>query len=416
MEERIAQPLRDASAVFDPDRRHRKLDAQPWAPEAVRAEIADVVADFEASLKCDASWPTHPWEAERPDPRWCQFDGAAGAVTALGILRASGHAAPDLGELWPRIHASYLKRPDEGYELGLHLGEIGILSPWVASGTAAPETVIRLERCMHDVLDHPARETTSGVTGMLHAALTLFERKGDERWAGHYRRGAHALFHAWHRRPETREWHWTSEIFGSTRHYYGACHGLAGNAAAILRGAEWLPGDWIETTLERTSRTLEAGALRDGADLNWPVSADASGTRRLVQWCHGAGGVVAALGDSPRTGGDASRRLDALLVQAGELVWKAGPVAKGPGLCHGTSGNGYAFLALYRRTQDPLWRDRARAFAMHAIGQRQRGRARHGQGKYTLWTGDGGFAVYLAHCLLQENGPTATPFPGLETF
>jgi len=53
---------------------------------------------------------------------------------------------------------------------------------------------------------------------------------------------------------------------------------------------------------------------------------------------------------------------------------------------------------------------------MHGIGQRRRGRARHGQGKYTLWTGDGGFAVFLQHCLLQEHGPAPAPFPGLETF
>ncbi len=94
----------------------------------------------------------------------------------------------------------------------------------------------------------------------------------------------------------------------------------------------------------------------------------------------------------------------------------AGPVAKGPGTCHGTAGNGYAFLALYRRTGQVRWRARARRFAMHAIDQRRRGRARHGQGKYTLWTGDGGLAVYLHHCLLQEQGPAPTPFPGLEVF
>jgi len=47
---------------------------------------------------------------------------------------------------------------------------------------------------------------------------------------------------------------------------------------------------------------------------------------------------------------------------------------------------------------------------MHAIGQRQRMRERVGQGRYTLWTGDGGLAVYLHHCL----NPEQTAFPGLE--
>ena len=48
-------------------------------------------------------------------------------------------------------------------------------------------------------------------------------------------------------------------------------------------------------------------------------------------------------------------------VAGGELTWRAGPLVKGSGLCHGTSGNAYAFLVLHRRTGDELWLDRARA-------------------------------------------------------
>ena len=39
-----------------------------------------------------------------------------------------------------------------------------------------------------------------------------------------------------------------------------------------------------------------------------------------------------------------------------------------------TGGNGYAFLKLHRRFGEPLWLDRARAFAMHGIGQVQAAR------------------------------------------
>ena len=58
-----------------------------------------------------------------------------------------------------------------------------------------------------------------------------------------------------------------------------------------------------------------------------------------------------------------------LLLAGGELTWRAGPLAKGANLCHGTAGNGYAFLALFERTGDELWLERARAFAMHAVAQ-----------------------------------------------
>ena len=57
-------------------------------------------------------------------------------------------------------------------------------------------------------------------------------------------------------------------------------------------------------------------------------------------------GQVLALADYP---GD---EIDDLLFAAGEAIWRAGPLAKGSNLCHGTAGTGYAFLKLYRRTGD----------------------------------------------------------------
>ena len=88
-----------------------------------------------------------------------------------------------------------------------------------------------------------------------------------------------------------------------------------------------------------------------------------------------------------------------MLLAGGELTWRAGPLTKGANLCHGTAGNGYAFLRLLERTGDELWLERARAFAMHAVEQVERDRAEHGRGRHTLWTGDPGTALYLADCL-----------------
>lgn len=121
----------------------------------------------------------------------------------------------------------------------------------------------------------------------------------------------------------------------------------------------------------------------------------------LMQWCHGAPGVVTALTDFPSHWSSA---MDAMLVGAGDAIWKAGPLTKGYGLCHGTAGNGYAFLKLYRRTGEPVWLERARRFAMHSLAQRDRMRQQYGQGRFTLWTGDAGLAVYLWHCLDGEAG------------
>ncbi|MDQ5841401.1 MAG: hypothetical protein M3537_09745, partial [Chloroflexota bacterium] len=87
--------------------------------------------------------------------------------------------------------------------------------------------------------------------------------------------------------------------------------------------------------------------------VNWPPGMFAprpGGPSMLMQWCHGAPGVVTALADFPP---HRSPDMEAMLIGAGHAIWKAGPLSKGYGLCHGTAGNGYAFLKLYQRTGDP---------------------------------------------------------------
>ena len=93
---------------------------------------------------------------------------------------------------------------------------------------------------------------------------------------------------------------------------------------------------------------------------------------------------------------------EALLLSGGELVWNAGPLVKGSNLCHGTGGNGYPLLKLYKRTGDTIWLERAWAFGMAAIDQVRDARAAFGRGRYSLWTGDLGLAVYLWHCIKGE--------------
>jgi len=129
--------------------------------------------------------------------------------------------------------------------------------------------------------------------------------------------------------------------------------------------------------------------------VNWPTLAGAQrpGGKLLVQHCHGAPGIVTAMA------GLRDAALDEVLAGAGELIWTAGPLAKGANLCHGTAGNAHAFLALFARTGEARWLERARAFAMHAIAQSDTEAARLGQRRYSLWTGDLGLACFLWECI-----------------
>ena len=161
-----------------------------------------------------------------------------------------------------------------------------------------------------------------------------------------------------------------------------------------------LLGDERRAELERRAvKTATVMAVRDGDLANWrpvtsqPMDIPNGGIR--TQWCHGAPGMVASLA---RIAPD-DETFSQLLVAGGELTWTAGPLTKGAGLCHGTAGNGCAFLALFERLGDERWLERARRFGMHAIAQVEAARERHGFGRHSLWTGDIGVALYLRQCI-----------------
>jgi lantibiotic modifying enzyme len=176
---------------------------------------------------------------------------------------------------------------------------------------------------------------------------------------------------------------WTQTLDGQRGRGLGPAHGFAGCVLAL--------GDPPDV-----SKTLQPFAVEEDGLVNWLPYAhlqrlDQHGDGQIrTQWCHGAPGIVATL---------APLLDEELAVAGGELTWRAGPLRKGAGLCHGTAGNGYAFLALLERTGDEGWLARARAFAMHALAQLEDRRSKGGRGRYSLWTGDLGTALYLADCV-----------------
>ena len=124
-----------------------------------------------------------------------------------------------------------------------------------------------------------------------------------------------------------------------------------------------------------------------------------------LQWCCGAPGIVVSAGVVSRRGLAPRGRRD---TSGGQGRTAA---EKGSSICHGTAGNGYALLAAFERTGDEVWLDRARRFAVHALEQVAAARDARGQGRYSLWTGDLGVALYAADCLLAR-----TRYPVLATW
>jgi hypothetical protein len=261
------------------------------------------------------------------------------------------------------------------------MGESGpLLAAWRVEPSA--DLADRLFARVRENIDNEAVEIMWGAPGTMLAARAMLDWTGEERWADAWRESAETVWKA--RDPDGL---WTNRLYGETFRSLGPPHGLVGNVHALRAGGLLAP-ERVERLEQETAAILERLALTEDGLANWPSREGTTDEALRLQWCNGAPGIVAAT----------AHYLDeALLLAGAELTWQAGPpgMDKGSGLCHGTAGNGYAFLKAFERTGDELWLERARRFAVHALGQV----VRRGRGRYSLWTGDAGVALYAADCL-----------------
>jgi hypothetical protein len=353
-------------AAFEP------LIPDPWDEARVRDGIAAIVADADAAFDSGELWPAHEWDGwQAALPMKNLYVGAAGVIWALDDLRRRDLADTTLDLSVAAMRALELWRAEPDYVAGEELPE----PP--GSGLLTGESGILLVACR---LGHPleddlrsriranlaneAEDLMWGTPGTLVAAAAMgwddLARESVEALAS--RRDAEGL--------------WTQRLWDTSFRGIGTVHGLVGNVRALLQ-----VDDPRNAALRSESAVaLARAATREEGLANWS-------SEGKLQWCASAPGVVSAARDY----------LDEELLLAGaELVWRAGAPGdeKGHGICHGTSGNGFALLAAFERTQDELWLDRARGFAVHALAQ-----AARMPGRYSLFTGGVGTALFAAACL-----------------
>jgi len=360
---------------------HEPLAAAAWDEARVEEAIRTIVSDAEAAFD-GKRWPWHP----RDEEEWGFSDvyiGGAGMIWALDELGSTGW-----GDAAAAFIEHYRARPspwdEDPVETSYHFGELGIALVAFRS-TRDAGLADRVHELVLAGLDSGANEVMYGTPGSMLVAEAMLAWTGEPRWDEAWRAAAERVEAA-----RDADGLWTSHLAGRPFRYLGPAHGYAGNVRAFANRGPVQLAD------------LEPYVLRDGDLANWLPGEGARPEELRVQWCHGAPGMVATLGDL----------IDLeLAVAGGELTWRAGPLVKGSGLCHGTAGNAYAFLVLHRRTGDELWRDRARAFGMHAIARVEQERADVGRGRYGLFTGDVGVALFLRHLLDGvDRFPTMGPF------
>src|SRR5712691_2241543 len=369
--------------LYEPDRFDRLID-EPWVRAHVEGAIATIVADVDAAFGLDRLWPVvNEWDEYRDgQPAKVLYTGAAGVSWALETLRRGGHAETSLDLAAAALRALELERAepdaaeDEHYRPGslLH-GETGpLLVAFLLSSDA--QLADDLHELVHGNVANPTDDIGWGAPGTLLAALAMHEWTGEARWMEAARESAVGLRA---RRGDDGLWRQDDDYRG-----LGTLHGAAGNTLALLR----IEPD--ETLAAETAALLARHAVREAGLANWPGAPGRQLGR--LQWCTGAPGILAG----------AWEYLDEELLLAGaELIWRAGAHRdeKGHGLCHGTSGNGFALLKAFARTGDERWLERARRFAVHALAQAERIATANGRRRYSLFTGDVGTALFAAACL-----------------
>ena len=383
--------------MYEADR-HVRCTEKAWDPELAR-EIIDKTFDDTESLFKRRYWQRPNDEHSAPTT---MYEGALGVLWSLDYLR---HALDrkvgfDIAEMaleiygdFDRFETRYLEDTGvENFTASYFLGRSGALTilqkldPYRYSNYQAE--LIELARSN---IANPTLEILWGGSGTILPILNNLERSPNDRTLNEL--FIHQ-FEFLREQLETAEDFdcqiWTQDLYGTKPRLTGAGHGFVGNVYPFLRGNEYLPVEQRQWLIEMATDTLIKTATVEGDRANWQSNLDGVDRGRpkfLVQWCHGAPGVIMAANDIHVGYSD---QLDDLFLKAGEAIWQAGPLDKGLGLCHGTDGNGYALLKLYERCGDPMWLDRARAFAMHGIDQYK---AQPG-----VWQGDSSLPLFLSAC------------------
>lgn len=220
--------------------------------------------------------------------------------------------------------------------------------------------------------------------------------------------------------PLLWEWH--------GKQYLGAAHGVAGILYTLLhflpemRDIDAQDGSDIIGTVRSAVERLDGLCFPTG-NLRSSVGRE---TDKLVHWCHGSAGYVLLLVKAYEIFGE-ERYLRRAEKIARDVIYPRGLLRKGVGLCHGISGNAYAFLAVYRGrlaerrtkegravaatppdnlTEEDEWVKLARLFANFAIHNLENLRDVPDR-PYSLYEGIGG----LSALLLDLNEPREASFP-----
>ncbi|NNM60340.1 MAG: lanthionine synthetase [Legionellales bacterium] len=405
------------------EKRHETLSDEPWSEIKASATIDTIVQQCLALFQADNLWPLHPDLIENYDLKQTPtslWHGTAGTIWALTQLHLTNNNLPSVNfepylDLLINRQSEWLSQIDASLKIdpatpGYLLGYTGAyMVQWRIKKD--PNILNKIEQLIQTNINNPNNELMWAAPGMMLVALFLHKDTKEKRWLDLYHQAAIYMLSIYKYDENIDSKIWTQYMYGSEAKHLGLVHGFAGNAVALLKGIHLFEATQQRKIIDDIERTFINTAIVEDELANWlPCVGKPRPGREdmLVHICHGAPGMAIGLADLWELG---SKKSQALLLKAGNLVWAAGPLEKPWGLCHGTAGNGYVFLKLYDLTKEEIWLTRARQFGMHAIKQYEQAAEKYGMIRTDAWCGDLGLALFLQSCIAQNS-----EFPMIDYF
>ena len=302
------------------------------------------------------------------------YHGAAGVIWALHYLQAL-RASPSErrfdAEVAPLLarHRAWLAAALPGDETAAYLiGETPILM-MAQAHAPTEERAEQIERLIDGNIESPTRELMWGCAGhdargVVHARTHWRVRAGRSCFAAQRERCG--------RNCSGRTEHECSLLdAGPLRHqhtFIDAVHGFVGTASPLIRGRHLLDdasgpsGNACIANTVRRCATSKQGLANWRARLTQPEGRTA---RMLMQFCHGSPGFIVCLGRL------SERRARRPAAGGGEATWLPGPLDERLERLPRHRRQRLRVPEVVRAYRRRDWLERARAFAMHAIGQTQ---------------------------------------------
>jgi len=372
-------------------------DSYTWDDNLAKSTIKEIYHCTLANFDPELFWKTDPEEDSVTESNKTVYNGASGIAWALiKVSEFLNQAFPlETEQLFLNIYRSYLLSPDSNIiKPSFLLGESGIL---LLLKKYSDDFIYdeKIYNIIKKNINEPSLDPLWSGTSTMNVAFKLYQMTKQKKWIHLYMECFDLYYKLLFEAKNNGRVIW-DQANRKKHRYTGAGHGFTGNIHSMLLNIDQFDDLRKKTLLDYVAEVLTSLACKKSEGANWaPTIPNTKKSYEFgyLQWCHGAPGIITSLKNFPV---NYSQSLEKLMIQAGHLIWTAGPLKKGVGICHGTDGNGFAFLHLFRRTQDPLWLMRARVFAMYAIKEQQKNRS-------TLFTGQMGLAMFLMGCLKKDD-------------